>query len=776
MYRCSLRNLKGLPVVTGGLRYDKVVVPSNSSAKIPGHHIAIVDRSGSMWGSMEELRATLEKLFTLQEFQTPDLRVSLVSYSSQGDCIVHFERALVENIVALNSPQMAQVRSLRPTGLTCISQALKVAKGLVRDNEVTGITLHSDGYANDRSPTMESNELDKAAVSFPSTVFCNTIAYSDWCDFGLLSRIANTMGGSCVRVKSARQVQEAFEGTMRTLAGKVVPAVTVALEGSDYLAIKIGAKVLGSTKDIVINGVEAGDTVEVVRLFNVGSNVSTPLPVEVENIALRIVARAYLAEGKLIACKQALVSARSPVIQEHYRALAVSDVATLAEAIDASFVNGETPTASYGVVSSGPTVIDVVRYVTDNLSAFKVHMPTLRDNYKRRGLKKVAGVRQADGSLTAPRYELVTKKGVETSNVGNITLNRSTATVNILLTQKADLVDTETGEVIKEVAGVPLNLSTFNNYTIVGDGVVTLAVLPLVCEDERVRAGLCSLLGCPTTLDAQVNVPLAKLPVVSFGSESSVSQKDVSQLFRLMALGKILNAALKGKSDTLTAEQIAELAKFNLTPGMSFSPPTTNDYTDLTEALNTGKVDTRVGYTVDIGNTSIAAPDSLPSANAFLERRFTCTVDGVAVEKPKATDILNPKAVWGVKELGKKVKLTEIDDFLFPIFEEFLGINKSGIADLMGARDEEMLQKLQKKIEAQTDVLYDSLSEVVFYIGATGSLPDSIKAEMLTADEIQVRFPTLKLSKNAREEGTFFVLPDSTLITVYRENQYFTVA
>ena len=87
----------------------------------PGHSIIIVDRSGSMWGDIEDLKNMLIKLLTLDEYNNSSMLVSLLSYSTHGDCNVHFQRVPVQDIMALHSPQQAEIKRIRANGLTCIS-------------------------------------------------------------------------------------------------------------------------------------------------------------------------------------------------------------------------------------------------------------------------------------------------------------------------------------------------------------------------------------------------------------------------------------------------------------------------------------------------------------------------------------------------------------------------------------------------------------------------------------------------------------------------------
>ena len=130
------------------------------------------------------------------------------------------------------------------------------------------------------------------------------------------------------------------------------------------------------------------------------------------------------------------------------------------------------------------------------------------------------------------------------------------------------------------------------------------------------------------------------------------------------------------------------------------------------------------------------------------------------------------------------------------VFDDFLGIETTGkfaeILNLVGAeilalllqakhagtpvdRQEiiDAMTTAKQKLEAYTENVYrEKISPLVFYIGATGLLPDEMNAPAMTADEISSKYPDLQFSKS-EQEGTFFVVGD-TIISVYAENEYYS--
>ena len=228
--------------------------------KSVAHSILIIDRSGSMYSYLEDLKDTLIKLLTLDEYAQFDLLVTLISYSSQGDCQVHFQRRPIQDIMKRDSKELKEIKKIHVTGLTCISQALQLAASLSKDEELTCVTLHSDGYANDPSASTEAKTLEQLCADMQKRpIFVNTIAYTDYSDFRLLSKVANTVSGSCLKAGNIKQVYDALYSTEKLLGSSVTPPVEVPLErGYDYQVFVShqGGKINGAAGTLRIRGLK----------------------------------------------------------------------------------------------------------------------------------------------------------------------------------------------------------------------------------------------------------------------------------------------------------------------------------------------------------------------------------------------------------------------------------------------------------------------------------------------------------------------------------------
>lgn len=808
-----LRNFKGNPTRFYRVERENLTFATGAEVKKPSHHILVVDRSGSMYGTIGDVKSTIEKLLTLSEYRDPSLRISLVSYSSQGDVKLHFKGVTVADVMATDSPQLREIRSIRATSMTCISQGLALAETLVNDADVTCITLHTDGYANDRSPMAESTAIKGTVEKLKKHpgVFVNTIGYGDWCDYNLLSSIANALSGVCIQAHGIKQVYEAVYNTTKLLAGSVAPALEIARGKANYaMFVSTSArKVLGSSDNLLVQGLAASDDKAAYRLYELTEAEYTAFqaPVNGEDAPVEPVlafVRTQIAEGRLNAAKYALVQTRcNDLLGGHARALVASDIAAFAAATEEYLFDRKafTPSTEYGLGATGPSVLEVLTYLDAHTEHLSVNLPALASGYKRRGIKRIPGTRLPDGTVEEPMVFSKNREGDGWVKVNGFELNRNTATANMLLSQPMDLFAKGSTTRIASVAGVSLdNLRSFNNYTIVGDGSLNVASLTLRTADQKVLDGLRAMglnLSQPNVrADAKAGDPfvlvLQGLPLVDYDlNVGGVDITTVKNLTRLQVLSKILNGMVKGDAAGFTAEQVAELKAHYLTPALNFSPPTTTSYAKLEDAIATGEVDTKLSFKVNVGTAAITGADKLRSGNEYLQRRFTLTLLGKDVEKPTLDMITLPDTVWGVKKLTARTTLDAVDEVSYPIYEGILGLGAGTelkellklvgcvdpdlwIASLKGENAKASVKDAIRFVDLAIERIYNVIRPLAFYVGATGLVPDTLTATAYNAEDFAAKYPEAKLSKAEKEEGSFFVLPDGTVITVFVKAELFS--
>lgn len=807
----ATRDFKGRPV-----RYFRVERQDLSSSAAPPARplsdlILVFDRSGSMYGVIEDVKASALKTLTVEELNDPDLRVSLITYSGRGDVKLHFHRVSVADIMATNSTYQKEIRAIQATYLTCISQALEMVDTLIDDTRVTGVLLHTDGCANDSSPSAERRALEAAASKMKRhpNLFVNTVAHGSWADTNTLMSIAGSLSGKMLQARDQRGIHQALHDTAAVLVGNAAPALEVPMGSADYALFvsRADAKVLGGHEALQVRGLTVTADRAAYRLYAIdaAAYAACPAPVAGEAASAEPVyayARTQLSAGNPLEAKYALLATRSStLVPRHTRAQVPSALAAFAEDLDAAITSGSggAVTADYGLPVRGPSALAVIACLNRHAADLEVNLPEFTRSYKRRSLKRVPGTRNADGSITPPAAEARVRSADPWVSVSGFNANRDTATVNMLITRPQDIYRLPSGEKVDAVAGVDLTgMSSFNNYTIVANGEVTARALSLRLKSKQLHRELRDL-GAITgdyTPGVEVSVDLSEMPLVDYdASFAAPTRPTINQLLGLTAVNKFLGGMLKGESTTLTAEQIAALDALHISPGLSFSPPTTNSYTSLEEALKKGEVDTRLDFKVNFGTTEITNASKLPSGNAFLARRFTLTLNGAEVAKPTLESVGAKGAVWGVKKLTARTQLNATDALVYPLYAGLLGLEEStelnGLLSLAGVDRAALVTALtgadreaavsaadaaSSAVGRAVDLIWDGLRPVSFFIGAAGLVPDSLGARPISQEELEKRFPEAKLAKAEKDDGLFYLLGDDVLLTVYVSASHFTVS
>lgn len=795
-------------------RVNLEIKPDAIPKKTVAHSIIIIDRSGSMSGDIDALKDTIIKLLTLDEYSNSQLVVSLISYSSQGDVTCHFQRIPIQEVMRRNSPYLEEIQKIRASYLTCISQSLQLAKTLIQAGELTAITLHSDGYANDSSPTTEFKALEAICNELKHLdVFVNTIAYSPYSDFKLLAKIANSVSGSCVQAGNIKDVYNAIYST----ASLLTEAVGISIEeplSNDYtyqvFFSPTAKKIYGTNQTLKILWLKPEDEGIIYKYQQVTKDRYEQLqniPVTQNHQSVYAFAKANLAEGNLNTAKYALASTFNATLTErHAKALTNRDVSNFAQDIDIILFNPdilEKQEILDGVkVNNKISLLELIQIFTEYRQSIIVNIKNLQDNYQRKGVKRVKGVRDENGELVKPWLQTENIVQGDYVEMGVFEINRNTATINMLVNRKVKLVKAEDKTPIIEVAGLLVNdLATFNNYTIVSDGEINVKSLQVKISNKKAF----DLLKEKGVIDAgnfdfhaEYTIQLDDLPLVPFDGFYSSIDGLFTQLAEIKILSSILSAYLRDESDVFISEQLDELKKYYLSKNLYLNFPSTNDYTDIKEAINNGIIDSRVSYKIDIGSQVILNLSKLYSANKFLERRYEAydQETGEIFTSPSCEMAFNENIAFRQKPISARMKITKVDELMKPIFDDFLGLEENHrVAEILskvGAdilvlvlqakhagrniSKEEIIAAMtaaNSKLEQYAEKIYqEKISPLVFYIGATGLLPDEISAKAMTAEEVAAKFPNLQFSKH-EQEGTFFVVGDS-IISVYAQTEYYS--
>ena len=802
----ALRNYLGKETQYFSVQQSSATGKITPSLPPATHHILIVDCSGSMWRLMSGLRnVIIDSLASVGD--QPNIKVSLISYASEGDVRSHFEREPLSNVNKKNSMPQKSIKSLSTRGLTCISQALEHAQTLIQRGEPTAVTLHSDGYANDDSSYSERREFDEILPEFKDAgVPIHTVAHSTGSDFQTLNRIANETGGRCTFARNTDDIIEPLK-THTAHLGRELVSVPVEIKGADILVVvdPIGKRVLSGKSDLLVLQVSDPGSLQVFRYneidksaYNSGTKLDQSSGKTDKN-PLYAFSLAQLSLGGLNKSKFALVSTRNEtVLNKHYQALVNEDLAEYAADLQAQIFGDVASEYSkdFGLKQNGVDLLSLSVLLNTLRRSITVDEEHLRSVYTYRGLKKIPGYRDASGKHVAPDYITVPKGEDPYQAITSVEINKNNANINLTLTEPVNLCEnTAKQKLIKSVAGVKLDsLVSYRAFTLVGDGRLNVPELKLKFTNKTAFNAFkfSGLVSGSFDADKGYVISLKELPMVPL----DLSFGDLKNTFELAAGGRlltlILKAMFKGSSSTLTRDQIKELRQYGVSASLNVNIRSCNEVADLDEAMERGEVDRRPSFNIDIGTTTIQNIKDFRSTTKILQTFYK--VAGKSKSKwPEAWISSNEITK---KKLSKRTKVSTADEFSIDLVDQLLGLTPlDSLQDLLtelGAdAHKDTLKKLAGRsydddkfradVEAMLDAVEDGVEELyakricplVFFIGCTGLIPDEYAAVRHDADALLAKYPHLKIDKSERD-GSFFVFEDD-IISVYIEDEWVSI-
>ena len=837
--RFSLYTYAGVP--TAHYIAKAATLPAPTLSPEVGHHILIIDRSGSMWGSpIQEARVMIEKVMTLAEYAESTSRVSLISYSSSGDCTVHFARVTLQEAMQPGSTCVEAIRSIQATAMTCVSQAIRAALPLIRDDETTGVSVHTDGWFNHTSPADEARKIDTLIQELRArrSVFVNTIAYG-YADTSILLKLANALSGKCVQARTSKEVYTALADTTALLAGRTTPTITVPIAGDDgaeyQTLISVSArKINGTTTDLKIQGLRPEDDAVVWRYRRVSEATyaasTAPIashPIDGSLVPVYAFVRASLAEGRLNRAKYALLATQDlDLLEAHMRALTVEARAALAADLDTRLAGTTVGTrwaTAYGLDTTTMSVLDLCNLLGARKEDWCIDLGAFTPGYQKRGLKRIPGARvenfDLDGNpvttLVPPTTRLDATDDPSTVSVSTFKLNNANASLQMLTSRDAALIqiDTLTGAetTLRMVAGKKLDLALSRSYSLVGDGAVNATLLPLRIASKTLHAALVEghvLPAEPFSATTRYDVQLRDLPVIAYDQMDIAPPAFVLEtMLGLRIQSSMLGACLPGgvKAALWTEEQQAELGKVNLSAGLSYSPPTCTPYVDLQTAIANGLVDTRTSIEIELMSRDVAGLSVLYSANEYLNRRFTVRIaptvavmeqgpDGViattqvphgrelakdgTLKKATLLDAATPGSIVQHKVLTPKVTegLDGIDNAMMPVLERFLGLISGGIQDGVTITSD-MADIARAKVAADAQ-LEVLRTQIRPLVFAVGAtgLIPDSWGDLPAMTGEQIQAKYPKLFLAKKQKDGTFFEVGATILAVYQSNAYYSTA
>lgn len=808
-FKFALRNYQGIPTYFFTGSKEDLSTPSTKESKkkieIISHHIIIIDRSGSMWSLLKGLKNVIQNSLSNDEIQNPNLKITLLSYASNGDLITHFERVCITDINKPNSKEMKEIASIRTAGLTGISQSLEKALTYANTEESILVTLHSDGYANDDSSHKERAKFAELLPLFRSNgIVINTIAHDSGSDFNTLNYLANETGGRCTFAENDQTVETSLtENSVQIVLGGS-KSMTISSDDAHTTCFvdKETKRVLANHGDLRVRVFGDDPTGTIFRFYKVDENTynsSNADTLEEHDISiLYTFAKAMIALGKVNFAKYAIVSTRNKeLLTKHYRAMVNEDIAKLSSDLDTIIFGNPSISygTSYGLEDDRLSVLTFCKLLEKYKKDVQINMAHLREHYIRRTVKKIPGKREKDGTFTPPSYLTQPIDSDGFVEVNSVDINRNTANINMTLVDKVSLYENkDNGQKITDIMGVDISeLNEYRAYTIVGDGRINIKELQIKISNEDFFNILetFNLVTGSFDKNTEYTINLSDRPLLPMNNKFKALNDTFNTVASLRILLLILEAITKNSSSDLSPDQIAELRAHYISSSLNINIPTAVEYDDEEQAFREGIIERRPFYRIDVGTTTIQNMADFRTSSDMLKTFYV--IKGKNVDaKAKWTDMWDPDNTIQRKELSSRTKVSTADTLALSVLNSAFGIDdistinslfkKVGLeqhtntiekfakrnyaSDTFG---KEILPCMKDINEIIEELYGDIICPLVFYIGCTGLLPDEMDAQAFNSEDIQKRHPHLKISTN-EENGTFFEFEDD-IISIYLDDQ-----
>ena len=764
----------------------RMEVPEPSPAPEVTEHIFVVDRSGSMYGDIQDLKSSIEQVLAVESLLNQSVLTTLISFSSHGDVTLHWAGVPAEKVTELSGPYLPELRSIQATCFTGISQGLNLALDQVNKDRTTGITLFTDGYANDPSPSKENKSLEKfverVQADYPN-VFVNCIGFREWCDWPRMNQISNALSGKCTKAGSFKDVLSSMKDTQALLAGRVRPAIKIpGIQNEMILAInrktgQVNAQPAG--KDFVLRGVGQEDLLEVFTVSMGDKNSMVPKGVKVigdgDEYISGALAQAYISLGSIRPAKELLFASGNKTLwEEHQSAMTPSSLAELSTALQKWIISGSNEDYEMGRNTRPQHNLFHLADAINSLPSKSIGIDTssFMRGYRRRSIKNIPGTRNPDGTITPPLAKTVKREGARTY-IRGISFNSSDASVQ---------VDTETAvwvqrlsdnKIFQEVEFVSLDgLRDYRSYTLVSSGERNVDILPIEVYTKDAWTAITPFI-LPSEAREFSPGQKAKISLKRFRMEAEETPSADELLAKVAtrdlatAKVKILSAMQdKESSSPYTPEQISALKELHLSPALYFSAPSTVHYTNKEEAARLGQIDSFTRYKINFGTLRILSTEDFRSGNALLQRRYTAQTSlGEKIEKPTLAGYLRGDQ-YTLKPPGK-AKDTAADDIMSQYLDNLVQSSPRMTNDQIS----ESLSQEKKIVNSVNDFFQGLVME----IGCTGLIPRELENSMTRyePEEFEQNFG-VKLGK-AEKEGVFFVAGNGLVISVYPETSWYTV-
>jgi hypothetical protein len=437
------------------------------------------------------------------------------------------------------------------------------------------------------------------------------------------------------------------------------------------------------------------------------------------------------------------------------------------------------------------SLLQLVKILETNRKHIILNFQHLQENYQHQHIRQIPGTRDLDGKLIQPWLVTQDVDRNEYVQISSFALNRYNASLNMLIQRQVRLVKAEDETPVIEVAGLLTNqLNRFNSYTIVSNGQINIREIKVKISSQK---AFYSLYHAGVFADTEFDfrkeyiIHLDELPLVDLKQNYTSLDGVFKQLAETKIMSSILSACLREESDIYLPEQLEILSQHHLSKNVYLNFPYTKQCNE--------NINTKTTHHIDIGSKDILNLNQLYSANKFLNRMYRAydVETGEIFQKAHLGMIMSSNIAFRHKLISSRIKITAIDEFMKPIFDDFLGLADNGIVSAILTRvgvnllpQNKCQGKHVNKLEMvaaltaantmlgqyRESIYREKISPLVFYIGSTGLLPENIQTPAMNAQEVALKYPKLKFSV-IEKAGQFFEIGDN-IIGIYSKTELYS--
>lgn len=529
------------------------------------HYVFVVDVSGSMYGSIDELRKDLKnKVTTLLKLNDS---FSLVYFSGKTQAGTVLERFAINGLSDLDAAKYLIDKYINPHGLTAFAKPLEIAGSLTDNKSVNVMLFMTDGYNNDCSKDEVMSALKNVATKFEAIYF---VEYGFYCDSAFIAKMAQISGGNILNAKGFVDLSDIFT---KFIQKDFIPRIEIPVD-SDSTFI-FGSDPQGN---VITYPVEN----KVAKMAADTSSIVFPDQPNITYNSGVVAAIGYLQMGNAKKVDEILTKLRCKFLlrkwENCYGKQAILDfIETLKKILRyeiSSYSEGE------GLFSTG-TAYSVLNLLSDLSDA---GAEVIIKNYKAISLKKDTDNmtnEQMDHMRTLKSKKAVddyieSLKPLQFVNVDadkpvslrNLVFNTSRANVSMLLKYNGYVILPE-----NKWGKSQYDSFIYRNYTVIKDGILNMPVIT-VKRTKDIESLLTSYGVAHRIVHDLVDIDLTSLPIVTRALVEAVSAQDLAKLAflneRLKATQKVLNFYNK-QANPKTAESDLEFNEFLKSYGITYN-------------------------------------------------------------------------------------------------------------------------------------------------------------------------------------------------------------